>query len=178
MVAEFISIRVFGEDGLRHVARRLNGAPRHLRRELEQHIRRAARPARDDVRRAIRATPMRAVRTWTPKSPKKPTALRAPGPLRRPVANAVQMVISTAGDPRVEVRMDDVLIPRKRRFFARYVTGRSKRLRHSFMHKEWGYWVAHPGVKDVWWPTLKPWLRRMARARDEAVERVSDRLER
>lgn len=171
-----IRIRVFGEDGLRRVARRLDGGPRLLRRELEQHIRRAARPARDDVRRAIRAVPMNAVRGWRPVSPRTPR-LGSPGPLRRPVANAVQMVISSAGDPRVEIRMDDALIPANRRFFARYVTGRSRRLRHPFMgHRR--YWVAHPGVKDVWWPTLKPWLRRMARARDEAVERVSDRLER
>lgn len=171
-----IRIRVFGEDALSRVARRLDGGPHVLRRELEQHIRRTARPARDEVRRAIRAVPMNAVRGWAPRSARRPH-LPNPGPLHRPVANAVQMTVSTAGDPRVEIRLDDALIPTKRRFFARYVTGRSKRLRHPFMgHRR--YWVAHPGVVNVWWPTLRPWLRRMAQARDEAVERTSDRLER
>jgi hypothetical protein len=173
---EFVSIRVAGEDGLRTVARRLDEGPHILRRELEQHIRRTARPARDEVRRAILAEPMFAVRGWAPRSLRKPH-LVSPGPLHRPVANAVQMTISTAGDPRVEIKMDDALIPFRRRFFARYVTGRSKRLRHPFMgHRS--KWVAHPGVVDVWWPTLRPWLRRMAQARDEAVEQASQHLER
>lgn len=172
--------RFRGTDRLDALADRLRDAPRRLTRELERELGAAARPAAQDVRREIRGMSLAQRRKWNPKSQR--SAGRALGrgssPLRAPIAQAVHLQVRARGDGvHVDLKLKENQVPQRARWLVPFVVGRKKRLRHPFMGR-WRHAVEATGSLDKWWPVLKKHTRKFAAARDRAVARIDNYIER
>ncbi len=164
---------MYGEDDLGDVARRLRRGDGVLRRELTTGLRTAATPAVVDLRGEIARADVSARRT---RSRHRFTDSMPAPPLRRPIARAVEPHISTsAGGPRVEIRLREGSIPARARPLVKYIVGSASRWRHPIMGRR-STWVTQ-NAPNVWWRTLKKHLPRFRREVDQAVAHTARQLE-
>lgn len=168
-----ISIRLHGEDDLADVARRLRRGDGVLRRQLRSALTAAARPAVADLKRAITVADVSGRRTG--RRPPFRARIAAP-PLRSRLARAVESEISTsAGGPRVEIRLREGSLPARPRRLAKYIVGGAGRWRHPIMGRRSAW--ASQNAPNVWWKVLRRHLPRFRSEVDDAVADTARRLE-
>lgn len=173
-----IEVRLRGEANLRRLSERLRRSQGILRRELKEALREAARPAVVELKSEIEHAEVGVVRTSGVK--KRGTfrkTVPAMGPLRRPIARAVESDISTgSGDPRVRIWVREASIPARVRRVVKFIVGNEKRWRHPIMgnRKRW----VERRTPNLWDQIIPKHLRRFRREVDEAVAETARRIER
>lgn len=159
---------------MRRVARRLDRANPMLQRQLLAGTRAAAEPIDRELRAAIRVADVRGRRTGARKRFRAHVGSKG---LRAPIARAVETKISVQGSgPRAEIKINESRVPPRIRRVVKYVVGYASRWRHPIMGNR-SRWAGQ-NAPNVWRKVVPPRLRRFNEEIEQAVERVSRRLER